>query len=60
MRLGAKVSSFFVEGDVMFEYDIETILRILKLEEFELDKLNLVRVLNTSMELNLQLRYVGN
>ena len=49
MRLGTKVSSFFVEGDLMFEYDIETISRILKLEEFELDKLNLDQIKHVPM-----------
>ena len=33
----------------MFEYDIETILRILKIEEFELDKLNLNQVKHVPM-----------
>jgi len=49
MKLGTKVSNFFVEGDLMFEYDIETILRILKLEEFELDKLNLDQIKHVPM-----------
>ena len=33
----------------MFEYDIETISRILKLEEFELDKLNLDQIKHVPM-----------
>jgi len=49
MRLGTKVSSFFVEGDLMFEYDVDTILRILKIEEFELDKLNLNQIKHVPM-----------
>ena len=49
MRLGTKVSSFFVKGDIMFEYDIETILRILKIEEFELEELNLNQIKHVPM-----------
>ena len=33
----------------MFEYDIETILRILKLEEFDLDELNLNQIKHVPM-----------
>lgn len=33
----------------MFEYDIETILRILKIEEFEADNLNLTKIKHVPM-----------